>query len=81
MKGNVPGSLRETSLDDLKKSEEIFAQKAKSYTNMSQVVAQPPRVREEAATPPRVATPTGPPPKNIINERPRTSDWPPAEDC
>ena len=31
LKGNVPGSLGATSLDDLKKLEEIFAQKAKSY--------------------------------------------------
>ena len=30
LKGNVPGSLGATSLDDLKQLEEIFAQKAKS---------------------------------------------------
>ena len=80
LRGDVPGPLGATSLDDLKKLEEIFSQEAKSHKNKSQVVAQPPRVREEAATPPRVATPTVPPPKNIINKRPRVSEWPPEED-
>ena len=31
LKGNLPGSLGATSLDDLKQLEEIFAQKAKIY--------------------------------------------------
>ena len=66
LKGNLPGSLGATSLDDLKQLEEIFAQKEKSYKALSQVEAQPPRVREEAATPPRVATPTTQP--NMIRQ-------------
>ena len=54
MKGNVPRSLRDTSLDELARVEQIFAQKSQRYKAMSKVVEQPPRVREEAATPPRV---------------------------
>ena len=42
-KGNVPGSLGATSLDDLKQLEEIFAQKAKSYNALIPLEAQPPR--------------------------------------
>ena len=80
LKGNVPGSLGATSLDDLKQLEEIFAQKAKSYKALIPVEAQPPRVREEAATPPRVATPTVQP--NMIRQAQRLpGDWPPAQDC
>ena len=54
MKGNVPGSLRDTSLEELVRVEQIFAQKSQSYKSMSKVVEQPTRVREEDATPPRV---------------------------
>ena len=57
LKGNVPRSLGDTSLDDLAKVEQIFAQRAQSYKAMSKVVEQPPRVRKESATPPRVETP------------------------
>ena len=60
MKGNVPGSLGDISLDELAKVEQIFAKKAQSYKSMSKVVEQPPRVTEEATTPPRVETPTAP---------------------
>ena len=75
----MPGSLGDTSLDDLAKLEQIFVQKAQSYKSMSKVVEQPPRVREEAATRPRVETPTSP---DMICQAPREpSDWPPAEDC
>ena len=45
--------------------EDFFSQKAKSYTNLSEVVTQPPRVEEVAASPPRVTTPTGSPPPNL----------------
>ena len=80
LKGNVPGSLGATSLDDLKQLEEIFAQKAKSYKALIPVEAEPPRVREEAATPPRVATPTAQ--QNMIRRAQRLpGDWPPAEGC
>ena len=45
---------------------------------MSPVVAQRPRVRDEAATPPRVATPTAQP--NMIRQAQRLpGEWPPAE--
>ena len=60
LKGNVPGSLGDTSLDDLAKVEQIFAQKVQSYKAMIKVVEQPPTVRKEATTPPRVETPTAP---------------------
>ena len=80
LKVNVPGSLGATSLDELKKLEEIFAQKAKRYKALSPVVAQHPRVREEAATPPRVATQTAQP--NMIRQAQwLPGNWPPAEDC
>ena len=80
LKGNIPGSLGATSLDDLKQLEEIFAQKSKSYKALSPVDTQPPRVREEATTPPRVATPTEKP--NMIRQAQRLpGDWPPEEDC
>ena len=80
LRGDVPGPLGATSLDDLKKLEEIFSQKAKSHKTKNQVVAQPPRVREEAAPPPRVVTPTAPP--NMIRQaQSLPGDWPPAEDC
>ena len=46
LKGNVPGSLRDTSLEELARVEQIFAQKAQSHKSMSKVVEQPPRVRE-----------------------------------
>ena len=78
LKGNVPGSLRDTSLDDLEKLEQIFAQKSQSYKAMRKVVEQPPRVRGGAATPTRLETPTTP---EMICQAPRIpSDWPPAED-
>ena len=80
LKGNVSGTLGEKSLDALKKLKSIFAQKARSYKTMSQVVAQPPRVREEAATPPRVVTPTSSP--NMIRQEQRSpGDYPPAREC
>ena len=60
MKGNVPGSLGDTSLDELAKVEQIFAQKSQRYKAMSKVVEQPPTVRKEAATPTRVETLTAP---------------------
>ena len=75
----MPGSLGDTSLDDLEKLEQIFAQKSQSYKAMRKVVEQPPRVTEEAATPPRVETSTAP---DMICQAPRIpSDWTPAEDC
>ena len=58
LKGNVPGSLGDKSLNDLEKVEQIFSQKAQSYKAMSKVVEQPPIVRKEDSTPPRVETPT-----------------------
>ena len=54
LKGNVPGSLGETSLEELERVEQIFAQTSQCYKSMNKVVEQPSRVMEEAATPPRV---------------------------
>ena len=60
LKGKVPGSLGDTSLDGMAKVEKIFAKKSQRYKAMSKVVEQPPTVRKEAATPTRVETPTAP---------------------
>ena len=68
LRGDVSGPLGATSLDDLKKMEEISPQKSKSYTKFNEVVTQPPRVKEVAAKPPRVATPIGSPPNNINDD-------------
>ena len=82
MKDNVPGSLGDTSLEELERVVQIFAQKTKSYKAMSKVVEQPSRVREESATPPRVESEKAM--SKVVDQPPRVREeaaTPPRVDC
>ena len=78
----MPGSLGDTSLEELERVEQIFAQKAQSYKAISKVVEQPTRVMEEDATLPWVERDKAM--SKVVEQPPRMREeaaTPPRVDC